>query len=328
MRRGALVVLLSVTTAARAQAFVRKVNEKTDVPTFWNKSCVSVTVYLNGFDKSQNQYALTVAGIMKSVTEAAHTWSGDVVACPAGDAPYLEIVPTLAPVNAPAPSVADDAKNVIVFRTDRWPSDHDPSALAVTSVTSEGDGHISDVDMEINATSSTMRWMNFDPGFLPPADQHMDADYYDLQNALTHEFGHFIGLDHTCFKPDRPGSDVSAKGALRPTDDRGARVPDCGPLTSPPDVQATVMYDVSSPGEVSKRTLSPDDVSAVCAIYAPSRPHEKTCALDKPPVGCEVAGTSTRGSVCVPSAACAVALLVEAARRRRRRVSDPRRARV
>jgi MYXO-CTERM domain-containing protein len=56
---------------------------------------------------------------------------------------------------------------------------------------------------------------------------------YDLQAILTHEVGHFIGIAHA------------------------------------PDFSA-VMFASYSPGSMSQRTLTPDDVAAVCAIYPPT----------------------------------------------------------
>lgn len=56
---------------------------------------------------------------------------------------------------------------------------------------------------------------------------------YDLQAILTHEVGHFIGVAHS--------SESSA-----------------------------VMFASYSPGSMAQRTLSDDDVDAVCAIYPPN----------------------------------------------------------
>jgi hypothetical protein len=56
---------------------------------------------------------------------------------------------------------------------------------------------------------------------------------YDLQAILTHEVGHFIGIAHS------------------------------------PDPSA-VMFASYSPGSVAQRTLTPDDVKAVCEIYPQS----------------------------------------------------------
>lgn len=55
---------------------------------------------------------------------------------------------------------------------------------------------------------------------------------YDLQAILTHEVGHFIGIAHSA-------------------------------------ESSAVMFASYSPGSTSQRTLTPDDVDAVCAIYPP-----------------------------------------------------------
>lgn len=55
---------------------------------------------------------------------------------------------------------------------------------------------------------------------------------YDLQAILTHEVGHFIGIAHS-------------------------------------DLPDAVMYASYNPGSTTQRTLSDDDVEAVCAIYPP-----------------------------------------------------------
>ena len=81
----------------------------------------------------------------------------------------------------------------------------------------------------------------------------------DLQNAITHEMGHFLGLDHTCYNPLSPGT------TGRPIDSTGTPVPDCDVATR--DVQDTTMYPSAMPGDTQKRTLAPDDRAGVCGIY-------------------------------------------------------------
>jgi hypothetical protein len=319
-----LVPLASLLLAGRADAFVRRVNDKSGAPVFWQQPCVPVTVYLNGFESSKNQAAMSPAAILKSVTEAAHAWSADAVTCPGGGSPSIEIVPTVAPLDAPAAPVAYDAKNVVIFRTDTRHEDwakggkvtpatppYDPMGLAITTVTSEGDGHIVDVDVEINATNGLAVWMNLDPGVSPPAQQGDIVNFNDLQNALTHEFGHFVGLDHTCFPPDNMNPAL-----LRPNDDQGHLVPLCDDK-APADVQASVMFNVMPPEQTSKRFLSPDDVRGVCAIYPPARA-TGTCALDQAPAaGCAVAAPPRAPGAELPASV--VGLVLAAARGARRR---------
>lgn len=54
---------------------------------------------------------------------------------------------------------------------------------------------------------------------------------FDLRNTLTHEVGHLLGFDHT------------------------------------PDTEAT-MFPSAPIGETRKRTLAPDDINALCDVYA------------------------------------------------------------
>ncbi len=70
--------------------------------------------------------------------------------------------------------------------------------------------------------------------------------YMDLQNAVTHEVGHVLGLAHPC-------QDESS--CLAAPTDGGV-----------PYVERT-MAPTTHPKETVKRTLSPDETDAICAIY-------------------------------------------------------------
>ena len=63
----------------------------------------------------------------------------------------------------------------------------------------------------------------------------------DVQNTVTHELGHVLGLDHPC------GSDPACSGAEY--------------------LKETTMYQNAPVGEVKKRDLTKDDIDGVCAIY-------------------------------------------------------------
>jgi MYXO-CTERM domain-containing protein len=269
MRRLALALLVLVSSpwlaAGPAHAYVRYKAKDGVTGLYWPATCVPVTAYLDAFDQ------MRANDVAKAVAAAAHTWSPDEVTCADGTShPYLEIVPSLSS-DGGMPPLTNDSRNVLVIRTASWP--HEGMGLAITTVSSGPDGHIVDADIEVNAHD--YQWANLDPG-VQLGGNH--ADLYDLQNALTHEFGHFIGLDHSCYSGPGPA----------PTDNLGNPAPDCD--ASPPAVRATVMYTGINPFEVSKRVLSPDDVQAVCDIY-PAALEPRSCPLDvaNDSVGCSVA---------------------------------------
>lgn len=108
--------------------------------------------------------------------------------------------------------------NLVVWIFDQWP--HDSRALALTTATYiPASGVIVDADMEVNGVNFQWRVLTAP-----------DTRYVDIQNVVTHEAGHVIGLDHT--------GDASS-----------------------------TMYPTAPNGETSKRDLAPDDVDGVCSIY-------------------------------------------------------------
>jgi MYXO-CTERM domain-containing protein len=255
---------------------------------------------------------MTADEVAKSIAAAAHAWSPSEVTCPgpSGDAgdthPYFEIIPSLSS-GGPVPVFPSyDSKNSIIFQTSTW--DDDGAIIAATSHFSTHDGAIVDTDIQINAVPGT-DWMNLDPGAI--ANGHLGDSPIDLQTALTHEFGHFLGLAHTCVNlGDAPA---------QPTDDQGAPVPACpSPPSTPGDVPQAraVMWFFVDPSSITKRALSPDDVRAVCDLYpAAQDPH--SCAANLPDDGCGCrAGGGTSGG---GAALLALALATALARRRRLR---------
>ena len=272
----AWTALSTLTWTPPAAAYVRR---KTDggIPEYWQASCVSATIYLNGFNM------MTRDEVAKSISAAAHTWSPDAVTCGDGSHPYFEVAVTLNPDDNATAVVQNDAKNSIIFQTQTWPDTLSPYALAVTSAFAKSDGRILDSDIQINATASSfLIWANLDPNATDATSHGMTA--YDLQNAITHEFGHIIGLDHTC---------IQEFTANPPLDDMGNPVPNCG--SAPAAVQMTVMWPLTDPGETQQRVLTNDEVRAVCDIYPEARdPH--SCTLDAPDdgIGCSTGAASPR----------------------------------
>jgi hypothetical protein len=147
--------------------------------------------------------------------------------------------------------------------------------VALTSVLYEpGTGRMLSSDVEVNAWDGTVTDLPSTQGQLPahgwyftcyPDPTSMPAthctrygddgcSYIDLQNTVTHEAGHFLGLAHPCT------TDPSAATA---------KIPLCSASVPDPEVAFTArtMAPTTSPGETSKRRLSADDVDGICAIY-------------------------------------------------------------
>ena len=112
--------------------------------------------------------------------------------------------------------------NIILFQDNQWAYHGPNDTLAKTIVTFDADtGTILDADIEVNHA-----YNEFTLGD--------DNVVYDLQSVITHELGHFVGLDHS------------------------------------PDLSAT-MYAGYDEGSIEQRSLEFDDVDGLCAVYPPGR---------------------------------------------------------
>jgi len=103
------------------------------------------------------------------------------------------------------------------------------SALAVTISTYTNPNNIVDSDIFFNGDN--FDWANFND----------DGDQgYDIENVLTHELGHFLGLDHTSQDPNE----------------------------SEADFRDATMYYSSRPGEILRRDLNIKDQLGVQHLYS------------------------------------------------------------
>ncbi len=304
MRHGPLTaaaLALALANAPPARAYVRATAQQSGLPSFWASGCEVVTIYTNGYT------GMTTDEIAKSIGAAAHAWSPEAVTCPDGAAsdagtghPSFEIITQLAS-GGPVPAVGPDGKNALVFQTKNW--EYNDSVIALTSRNTDPSGRIFDADIEVNADGATFVWANMDPNAAPPTRR--DLYQIDLQRALTHEFGHFLGLAHTCY---------NAQAGEPPTvDDQGQASPQCPYGT--PEQMAAVMWYFVDPNLVGKRVLTVDDARGVCAIYPPDAP-ARACAANQPDDGCGCrVGASGGGTT---AALLALAALARARRRRGR----------
>jgi MYXO-CTERM domain-containing protein len=144
-----------------------------------------------------------------------------------------------------------------------------PGALALASVSFDpANGEIVDVDLEVNAANWEFRILDDGP----------DGTMHDLQNTLTHEIGHFLGLDH-------------CHGDA---------------LTGEASCETVTMRAQAELGDTSMRSLSADDTAGVTEIY-PLLGCEQP-ERDDPPKGCRCSASGRSGPA--PVAGIALGLLL------------------
>lgn len=215
----------------------------TGVPLSWRTGCVSFSVHSTGSVKRNIDFDL----VHQIAVAAFDTW----LSADCGDGtPSLQVV-DLSPVecgqaeyNPTGPNA-----NVILFRDEEWP--HDETAVAITTVTQDLDtGAIYDADVEINSAQQNLTTGNDDVG-------------YDLESVLTHEVGHFLGLDDN----------------------------------NDPDTRAT-MYGYYHPGDTWPRELSGDDERGICSIYPPDEAPTSVQCTPRHGFSAECAPNVTSGCGC------------------------------
>jgi hypothetical protein len=196
---------------------------------FWPDACVTYAVQEDG-SSLRGVSALEVDEAMRKGFAA---WLGSE--CDGGGSPSLGVVPLgtarcdQVEFNAPDRGRAGAPNaNIVIFRDDTWPHPNERFVIARTSLTFDpSTGAIFDADIEINSFANEF------------STREVDVSN-DLQGVLTHEIGHFLGLDHT-----------SAESATMRAN-----------------------YDLSNLGA---RTLSADDRAGICSIYSPSAELEPGC---------------------------------------------------
>lgn len=135
---------------------------------------------------------------------------------------------------------------------DCW--EHAPTAIAITTTSfNPRSGKILDSDIELNAPRFLFTTVDSPPC---PANQYdVTCVATDVENTITHEVGHLLGLGHT-------------------------------------NATGSTMAPRADPGETTKRTLDPGSQQFICDVYPVGKP-AKSCViktvddeLGKPPAGC------------------------------------------
>jgi len=148
---------------------------------FWPSSCVSFDVQQDGSAKLQISYD-TLHGV---VQRAFDQWTG--ADCGDGAHPGIRVV-DLGPV-ACAKAEYNQSQpnaNIVTFHDGHWTYTNSMETIALTSVFFDrSSGAIYGADIEINSDQNEF------------ADGDPTDGQVDLNAALTHEVGHFLGLAHS-----------------------------------------------------------------------------------------------------------------------------------
>jgi len=194
---------------------------------FWPTDCVSFAVQKAGSPANE----IGAPDFEAVIRSAFNTWQNAV--CEGDSRPSIqaesfgEVECDQVEYNLKAANA-----NIYMFRDDVWLNEDDASqALALTTVWHDHKtGQIRDVDVEVNGT----------PGSHLTNGDVMDGA--DLLSIITHETGHFLGLDHS-------------------------------------DMTGSVMFAYYNPGEDNLRELTEDDAAGICEIYpADRKPDSTSCS--------------------------------------------------
>ena len=221
----------------------------------WKRGCMTYRFNDNFFTLIP---ALSETAIRETFTKSFDAWAA--VDC-GGRNPFFVQQASKATATSAAEFLYDAVNESIVAARTRaeWSKlkDHDDSALALTLLWHDkATGEILDVDMELNTGA----------GRFNDCDKiRCGANMLDLQNTVTHEAGHLLGLGHT----NVPG--------------------------------ATMEPSTNSNPETLKRTLERDDIDGYCALKLPEwKCSGASCSCPAPPIvpsrmtvrtcGCRVLG--------------------------------------
>jgi len=257
-------------SATPSLGYVRSRTADSCSPIYWRQSCVYI--------QPDSNYVPDLAGpdVERIVQKSIANWITKT------NQSFLKL--NHLPASGSKEVTYKDHLSVVIFRTGskfcRTAVDgssqvcYDPSAAAVTTVSyinkkgDPDDGLIVDADIEMNAVNN--QFVEIGRTLPAPDSRHQT----DLENTLTHELGHLLGLDHTCRLSADPACQVDDQGQPRQTCDTIDR----GRLLDPTyqAIYQTSMFAIAPPKDVEKRTPKADDVAGVTAV-SPLASDPKSC---------------------------------------------------
>ncbi|MBL8956582.1 MAG: matrixin family metalloprotease [Myxococcaceae bacterium] len=214
------LVLVLLVTASASHAFELKKDRDGDVVR-WNGPVRFVV------DRDLDQ-KLKAPGALDAVKAAVKTWASAM--------PNVDVT-----VEAGDPSTA--GSTIAVIDHD-WPYDDGVMGVAILKVDYAND-RIVEADLFFNAAQNEFRVL--EPG------SKRGGRFADVQNTVTHELGHALGLQHEQGQED------------------------------------AVMYPLAYNGDVNKRNLSADDIAGLDALYPLTA---ASIGQDSTPLGCSASGAS------------------------------------
>jgi hypothetical protein len=206
-----LLVTLTVLALAAAPASALGWNSMSTGgnPLAWNSGNPETTWHLSSNFGSSSLGQTTVVNVLE---DAINEWG--VPGCTNFNAAY-------GGTRSGNPTLGSQNEDLVGFLQTGWPAAWGSTTLAVTSPAFWADGEIIEASMTFNEVNYD--WVTNSPG---------NWDQADLQSVAAHEFGHWIGFDHSNFT----GSSMTA------------------------------FYS----GGTAERTLTCDDTEGVCWKYASS----------------------------------------------------------
>jgi len=239
-----------LTRPERARAYCREslesqsqgpcVEDASVPPLYWERGCMTYVFNAQAFKR----IPMGESFVRQTFKTSYQTWAD--VQCGTSTKPPFLVAQAGGTTDTSESRFLYDVPNesIVVVRTlAEWQSlsDHDSHALALTLIWHDKKtGEILDVDMELNGGAGT---------FTDCEKSRCSGSQIDLQNTVTHEAGHLLGLGHSSV----PGSTMQAS------------------TTSGP--------------EITKRTLETDDKNGYCALMLPAGP----CSLSSASCSCSAA---------------------------------------